>query len=367
MTASHAQAPVEPRGSSSPTNGAKRPSILVTSRIPSAVLERLEAACDVDAYRGGGTGLTAEELRQRVKGKQGLLCVLNDRIDKALMDAGSGLKVISTISVGYDNIDLTEAHARGLVVTNTPDVLTNAVAEFTWGLILSITRRLAEGDRLIRSGGWQRWGLDFMLGSELRGKQLGIIGAGRIGRAVAAMAPAFGMRAVFAAREGRAQETLPAGLRQGFGEASPELVPGDEADERRREGSFVSLDELLVSSDVISVHVPLKPETRHLIDKRALARMKRSAYLINTSRGPVLDEAAVAWALKERLIAGASLDVFEREPEVHPDLLSLENVVLVPHLGSATTETRTGMADLAARNLLEVLAGRLPLTPIARK
>jgi glyoxylate reductase len=306
------------------------------------VLQRLEAACDADAYRGDGPGLTPEELRSRVKGKQGLLCVLNDRIDGDLMDAAPDLKVISTISVGYDNIDVPEAHARGLVVTHTPDVLTHAVAEFTWGLILSITRRLVEGDRLIRRGGWQRWGLDFMLGTELRGKQLGIVGAGRIGRAVAAMGAAFGMRAVFSAREGRPKDPLP-------------------------EGPFMSFDELLVSSDVISIHVPLKPETRHLIDKRALARMKRSAYLVNTSRGPVLDEAAVAWALKERLIAGAALDVFEREPEVHPDLLPLDNVVLVPHLGSATIETRTGMADLAARNLLDVLAGRPPLTPVKAK
>ena len=318
---------------------ASPPPILVTSRIPAAVLRRLEESCEVDAYRGDGPGLGADDLRSRVRGKRGLLCVLNDRIDAAVMDAGAGLEVISTISVGYDNVDVPEAHRRGIVVTHTPDVLTNAVAEFTWGLILSVTRRIAEGDRLIRRGAWRRWGLDFMLGAELRGKQLGIIGAGRIGRAVAAMAPAFGMRAVFAAREGRPQPPLP-------------------------EGPFASFDELLVSSDVVSIHVPLKPETRHLIDKRSLARMKRSAYLVNTSRGPVLDEAAVAWALKENLIAGAALDVFEREPEVHPDLLPLENVVLVPHLGSATTETRTGMADLAARNLLAVLAGHPPITPV---
>lgn len=303
------------------------------------MLSRLEASCEVDAYRGDGAGLTAQELRSRVRGKRGLLCVLTDQIDAVLMEAAPDLRVISTISVGYDNVDVAAADARGIVVTHTPDVLTNAVAEFTWGLILSMTRRVVEGDRLIRRGGWRRWGLDFMLGAELGGKQLGIVGAGRIGRAVAAIAPAFGMRAVFAARKRLPQDPLP-------------------------EGPFMSLDELLVSSDVISIHVPLGPDTRHLIDKRALARMKRSAYLVNTSRGPVLDEAAVAWALRERLIAGAALDVFEREPEVHPDLLTLEHVVLVPHLGSATTETRTAMADLAARNLLEVLAGRPPLTPV---
>ncbi len=218
-------------------------------------------------------------------------------------------------------------------------MLTQATAEFTWALILAVTRRLGKASGWCGAAAWKGWALDFMLGMELGGKQLGIIGRGRIGRAVAARAPAFGMKAVFAAREAR---------------SAPDLVE-------------MSLDELLVSSDVISIHTPLTPSTRHLIDKRALARMKRSAYLVNTARGPVVDEEALAWALKEHLIAGAALDVYEREPEVFAGLLDLENVVLAPHLGSATRETRTAMADLAVSNVLAVLQGRPALTPVNPK
>jgi glyoxylate reductase len=234
---------------------------------------------------------------------------------------------VSNIAVGYGNIDVPSAKARGIVVTNTPDVLTEATAELTWTLILSAARRVTEGDRLIRRRGWKGWALDFMLGTELRGKQLGIIGRGRIGRAVAAKAPAFGMTAVF-----------------------------DKHD--------MSFDQLLISSDVISIHTPLTPETRHMFDRRTLARMKRTAILVNTARGPVIDEEALAWALKERLIAAAALDVYEREPIVHDALLELENVVLAPHLGSATRETRTAMIDLAVNNVLAVLEGRPALTPL---
>jgi glyoxylate reductase len=221
-------------------------------------------------------------------------------------------------------------------VTNTPDVLTDAVADFTWALILAVTRRLAEGDRLIRRGGWQGWGFDFMLGSELKGKQLGLLGLGRIGRAVAAKAPAFAMTVAYTTRR-------------------PVQLPDAQA---------LSLDRLLITSDVLSVHVPLNEDTRHLIDRRALTRMKRSAYLVNTSRGPVVDEEALAWALQQRLLAGAALDVYENEPVVHPDLLPLENVLLVPHLGSGTIETRTAMAGLAAENVVAVLSGRGPVTPV---
>jgi lactate dehydrogenase-like 2-hydroxyacid dehydrogenase len=261
-----------------------------------------------------------------------------------VLDAGDDLKIVANIAVGYDNIDVTYARSRGIAVTNTPDVLTEATAEFTWGLILAITRRIAEGERLLRAGGWKGWALDFMLGSELRGKQLGIVGLGRIGLAIAVRAPAFGMHVAYAT-----MDPAPAH----YAGALP--IPAMRA---------LSVDELLATSHVVSLHVPLTERTRHLIDGRALARMKRSAYLVNTSRGPVVDEEALAWALREHMIAGAALDVYEREPTVHPDLLALENVVLAPHLGSATTETRTAMADLAARNLLEVLAGRPALTPV---
>jgi glyoxylate reductase len=303
-----------------------RPRVLVTRRIPSAVLEKLEASADVELH-DSQTALDPADLKSRVRDKQGLVCVLTDRIDDELLAAAPELKVAANIAVGYDNIDVGAAKKRGVIVTNTPDVLTEATAELTWGLILSAARRISEGDRLVRRHGWKGWTLDFMLGTELRGKQLGIIGRGRIGRAVAAKAPAFGMTAVFAKHH-------------------------------------MSLDELLVSSDVVSIHTSLRPDTRHLIDRRALARMKRTAILVNSARGPVVDEEALAWALNERLIAAAALDVYEREPIVHESLLELENVVLAPHLGSATRETRTAMIDLAVRNVIEVTQGRPPLTPV---
>ncbi len=313
------------------------PSILLTSRVPSSVLTRLKTVGQVELATDH---LTPAALQERVSGKRALVCVTTDRIDSAVINAGCDLKIIANIAVGYDNIDLAAAAGRGISVTNTPGVLTEAVAELTWGMILSVTRRMAEGDRLIRQKAWKGWALDFMLGMELSGKQLGIIGPGRIGRAVAARAPAFGMEVVFASRS---RETVVA--------SEKPLVP---------------LDELLVTSDIVSLHVPLKPETRHLINRQTLARMKRSAYLINTARGPVVDEEALNWALDERLIAGVALDVFEREPEVHQGLLQRSNVVLVPHLGSATHETRVAMADLAARNVEAVLQGRPPLTPVVQ-
>jgi glyoxylate reductase len=312
-----------------------RPSVLVTKRIPSAALTRLEAACDVD-LNGAASYLTHEELVERSRGKQGIVALMPDAIDRAVIEAGTALEVIAVVAVGYNNVDVAAARARGIAVTNTPDVLTEASADLTWALILDITRRISEGDRLVRSGQWKGWAFDFMLGSDLGGKQLGIVGFGRIGRAVAARARAFGMRVAYMSRTPRAA---------GEAEAMP-------------------LDRLLSTSDVVSLHCPLTPETKHLIDQAALARMKRSAYLINAARGPVVDEAALAWALKSRLIAGAALDVYEEEPKVHPDLLALENVVLAPHLGSATTETRTAMADLAVRNVLSVIAGQPPLTPV---
>jgi glyoxylate reductase len=318
-----------------------RPAVFLTRRIPSSVVARLEEHCVVDVWNGPDA-IPAAELRARLAGKQALMCLLTDRVDGPVLDAGPGLRIVANIAVGFDNIDLAAARSRGVIVTNTPDVLTEATADFTWGLILAVTRRIAEGERWLRRGEWSGWALDFMLGSDLRGKQLGIIGLGRIGRAVAVRAGAFGMRVAFTTLDAAARE--------------PE--PGDAAWVR------MNLDELLSSSDVVSFHVPLTPDTRHLVDRRAILRMKRRAYLVNTSRGPVVDEAALAWALREGLIAGAALDVYEQEPRVHPDLLGLENVVLAPHLGSATVETRTAMADLAARNVLAVLSGAPPLTPV---
>ncbi len=318
------------------------PAVLVTRRMPSSVLAPLEAVFAVDRH-DSTEPLSGEELRVRVAGKQGLVCMFDDRIDDAVLAAGDRLKVVATVAVGFDNIDVAAAAARGIVVTNTPDLVTGATAELTWALILSVTRRLGEGDRTIRGGGWRGWTFEFLLGSELRGKQLGVVGAGRIGRAVAAIAPAFGMRPVFAARPGRVATPAAAG-----------------------EVPLLSLDELLLTSDVVSLHVPLTAETRHLIDRRTLVRMKRSAVLVNTSRGGVVDDEAVAWALDERLIAGAGLDVFEGEPRVHQGLVGRDNVCLTPHLGSATRETRTAMAQLAVRNVIEVLGGRPAVTPVER-
>ena len=300
--------------------------VLLARRVPSSVLSLLEAEHTVDLYTGDGAIPRAELLR-RVADKDALISVLTDRIDAELLEAGPALRIVANIAVGYDNIDVPAAARRGVVITNTPDVLTEATAELTWALILGIARRVAEGDRLVRAGGWKGWAFDFMLGTELRGKQLGIVGRGRIGRAVAAKAAVFGMKAVFAKHD-------------------------------------MPFDALLVSSDVISIHVPGTPETRHLFNKKTFARMKRSAFLVNAGRGSVVDEEALVWALKERLIAGAALDVYEREPDVHPELPAFENVILAPHLGSATRETRTAMAELAARNVLAVLSGADPLTPV---
>ena len=312
-------------------------SVLLTRRVPSSVLTPLQSQHDVDVWIGDDAIPRAELLR-RVAGRDALICVLTDRIDDEVMTAGSQLKIVANIAVGYDNIDVPVVRRHGAVATNTPDVLTEATAELTWALILAVARRVAEGDRLVRAGGWKGWTLDFMLGTELRGKQLGIVGGGRIGRAVAAKAPAFGMTTVFARR--------PGGHR---GEAA---------------APSASFDEVLVTSDVISLHVPASAATHHMIDRKAFARMKRSAFLINTARGSVVDEDALVWALGERLIAGAGLDVYQKEPAIHPGLTAFENVVLAPHLGSATRETRLAMIDLAVRNVLAVLAGGAPLTPI---
>jgi glyoxylate reductase len=309
--------------------------ILVTRKLPSSILSKLEPVGEVDLFSGDGS-MPHDELVARVVDKDAIVCMLTDRIDRSVIDAGTSLKVAANVAVGYNNVDVAYARSKGVVITNTPDVLTDSVADFTWALILAVTRRLSEGERLVRRNAWRGWAFDFMLGTELRGKQLGVVGFGRIGQAVAAKAGAFGMRVAYTARR----------------------------DIGATDAQFMSLDRLLNTSDVVTLHVPLSDDTRHLIDKRAIARMKRSGYLINTARGPVVDEEALAWALQQHLLAGAALDVYENEPAIHPDLLRLENVLLVPHLGSGTTETRQGMASLAVDNVVAVLSGRPPLTPV---
>lgn len=311
-----------------------KPSILVTYKLPAAATAPLETVGEVDVFRDGV--LTHDQLVQRVKGRQALVVAALDKIDKEVIDAGSDLKIVANVAVGYNNLDVPYARSKGIVLTNTPDVLTEATANMALTLIMAVTRRIVEGDRVIRRGGWKGFALDFMIGSDVRDRQLGIIGIGRIGQVVAEKAQHLGMKIAYY-------------------DPQPRSIAGYES---------MSLDQLLATSDIVSVHVPLVPETRHLIDRTALSRMKRSAYLINTSRGPVVDEDALAWALREGIIKGAGLDVYEDEPKVHPALLTLDNVVLVPHLASATTDTRTAMYELAARNVINVLAGKPPVTPI---
>lgn len=315
--------------------------VVVTGRVPDAAVEKLRAAHEVDAWQGPES-IGREELLRRVAGADAVVSLLTERIDAELLDAaGPQLQVVANVAVGYDNIDVPACTERGVVATNTPGVLTDATADIAFGLILMATRRLGEGERLIRSGQAWKWGMFFLLGSSLQGKTLGVVGMGGIGQATARRAKAFGMEIVYQSRS--------------------EIDPAIAAELGARR---VDLDELLAVSDVVSLHCPYGPATRHLIGAEQLTAMKSSAYLVNTARGPIVDEAALASALREGRIAGAGLDVFEHEPQVHPELLELDNVVLVPHLGSATVETRTAMAMLAADNVLAVLSGERPPAPI---
>lgn len=315
--------------------------VVVTGRIPEAALEKLRAEHEVDAW-AGPESISREELLRRVAGADAVVSLLTERIDAELLDAaGPQLKVVANVAVGYDNINVPACTERGVVATNTPGVLIDATADIALSLILMATRRLGEGERLIRSGEAWKWGMFFLLGSSLKGKTLGVVGMGGIGQATARRAKAFGMEIVYQSRS----------------EIDPAVA--SELGARR-----VDLDELLAVSDVVSLHCPYGPATHHLIGAEQLAAMKDSAYLVNTARGPIVDEAALATALRDGVIAGAGLDVYEQEPTVHPGLLDLDNVVLLPHLGSATVETRTAMAMLAADNALAVLSGNQPPAPI---
>jgi len=320
---------------------ADQPRFVVTGRLPEPALALLREAGEV-AVADSGAPLPREELLGHVAGASAIVCFLYDRVDAELLDAaGPGLRVVANVAVGYDNVDLAAAAERGVAVTNTPGVLDDATADLTMALLLAAARRLGEGERLIRARHPWAWGLDFMLGRELRGKRLGIVGLGAIGGRVARRARAFGVEIAYANRNA----------------ADPALVAELGAER-------LELDELLASSDFVSLHTPLTEATRGLISTEHLALMKPEAILVNTARGPVVDEAALAAALREGRIAAAALDVYEHEPRVHPDLLELENVVLLPHLGSATVETREAMATLAARNAAAVAAGKSPPTPV---
>jgi glyoxylate reductase len=314
----------------------------VLRRIPESAIEMLCEHADVWVSEHDRP-LKREELNEGVADADAVVSMLHDRIDAEVLDsAGEQLRCVANVAVGYDNIDVAAATERGVLVTNTPGVLTDATADIAMGLIIAVTRRFGEGERLLRAGNWWSWHMFFMLGTGIQGKTLGIVGLGQIGQATARRARAFGMRIVYSQR------------RQAHPEVEQELGGA----------RWLELEELLETSDVVSLHVPLTPGTRHLIDADALRRMAPTAYLVNTARGAVVDEAALADALREGEIAGAGLDVYENEPDVNPDLLKLDNVVLLPHLGSATIETRTAMAELATRNVVAVLTGNAPPTPV---
>jgi glyoxylate reductase len=318
------------------------PIFAVTNMVPDPAAELLRQAGEL-RLDPREEALPRQDLLDLVAGVDAVLTLLHDQVNDELLDAaGPQLRSVANVAVGYDNVDLEAAAQRGVTVTNTPGVLDDATADLTLGLILAATRRLAEGDRLIRSGREWSWGMGFMLGRGLQGKRLGIVGLGGIGRKVAERARAFGMEIAYHSRH-----------------------PAPPAVEEALGAERLPLERLLATADVISLHVPLTNETRHLIGVAELEAMKPSAVLVNAARGPVVDEAALAAALAEGQIAAAGLDVYEHEPRVEPALLGLDNVVLVPHLGSATVETRTAMAVLAARNAISVLSGQGPLTPVA--
>ncbi|MBX3330993.1 MAG: D-glycerate dehydrogenase [Nitrospira sp.] len=310
----------------------ERPTLYITRLLPQPVLDVISGQYRVLAEPTDRPP-TVEELRHGFAEAQAVICTLTDRIDVSVLSHATKLRIIANYAVGYNNIDLPAAAQRGIIVTNTPDVLTDATADLTWALLLALARRVVEGDAWVRTGHWPGWTPTQMLGADVSGKRLGIIGMGRIGQAVAQRAAGFRMSVIYA---GRQSVSSPPGV------------------------SWVwrTLDEVVAESDFLSLHVPLTETTRHLIDRRRLAMMKPTAFLINTSRGPVIDEAALLSALETQTIAGAGLDVYEQEPVVPARLTLLSNVVLLPHLGSATRETRVRMGLICLDNIAAVLSGR---------
>ncbi len=322
-----------------------KPSILVTRHVYPEAIAILEAAGDVH-YNDSSDGLSAQALRAAAAGKRAIVCQLTDRIDAALMDSAGDLAVIANVAVGFDNIDVPAATERGIVVTNTPGVLTGTTADLAFALILASARRIAEADRFLRAGRWHQWEIDLLCGHDIHGHTLGILGLGRIGQGMARRASGFDMRVVY----------------HDMQRARP--------DQEREWGieyvdiEYVDKETVCREADFLSIHVPLTEQTRHLVGAAELERMKPTAVLVNTSRGPVVDEKALADALENGRIASAGLDVFEAEPEVESRLLALENVVLVPHIGSASIKTRTRMCTMAAENAVAVLSGRRPENPV---
>ncbi|MCZ6688743.1 MAG: D-glycerate dehydrogenase [Planctomycetota bacterium] len=308
-------------------------SVYVTRPLPEGGLRLLEESSDIDSLEVNPDDrpLGRGEILRAVKGRDGILTILHDRIDEEVMAAGKRLRVISNYAAGLDNIDLEAAARRGVVVTNTPDILTDATADFTWALILGIARRVVEGERFTREMKYLHWGPSLLLGAAVAGKRLGIVGAGRIGTAVGLRALGFRMEVGYTSRQANQRLESEVGARR------------------------LELADLLEQSDFVTLHVPLTPETRGLIGEKEFGWMKSTAFLINTARGPVVVEGALSRALREGRLAGAALDVYEREPEIHPDLIRRENVILTPHAGSATEEARLAMATMACENLLKAL------------
>jgi len=317
--------------------------IVCTSYLFSDQIDRMKAAGHKVWIHRGDEPVPRDRLVAELADAEGLICLFTDRIDRELLSAAPGLRVVANVAVGYENIDVDTARERGIAVTNTPDVLTGSTADLTFALLLAAARRIAEGDATVRRGEFPTWGLDqLLIGVDVHGKTLGIVGMGRIGTAVARRGRlGFGMRILYYNRT------------------------RNEEGERELAAERVSFHRLLAESDFVCVHVPLTDETRHLFDRDAFRCMKPEAVLVNVARGPVVDEAALVRALEEGAIAGAGIDVFEHEPDVHPGLIRLrEQVVLTPHLGSATRETRRSMAKLAVDNVLAVLSGEPPITPV---
>jgi len=287
---------------------------------------------------------TREELLENVKDTDAILSVLTEKIDSEIMDASPNLKIIANYAVGYDNIDLEEAKKRNIVVTNTPDVLTESVAEHTFSLMLALAHRVVEGDKFMRSGKYKAWGPKLLLGTNISGKTLGIIGLGRIGTSVAKHAvKGFGMKVLY-----------------------NDLEPRKEFEDEFGAEFLENIDDIISRSDFISIHIPLLDSTRHLINEERLKAMKESAFLVNTSRGAIIDEGALLKALKENWIKGAGIDVFENEPEIYPGLSDLSNIIVTPHIASATTETRNKMSEIAAQNIIKVLSGEKAITPVLK-